>query len=149
MSGNLIVERIVKYDINDAIGIGKLMPFLSQRLSDKPMSTEILKAIIDSPNQVQIVASLDGEIVGTATLSLIFGPAVVKSAYLSDFVTNPNIRGKGVGGKIWDEMIAWCKEQDANLTFTSKAKREDAHRFYINHGAEVHETVVFKVNLRE
>jgi len=146
---NLTVKRLDKFDVNDAIGIGKLMPFLSQRLSDKPMSTEILKAIIDSPNQVQIVARLDNEIVGTATLSLILGPAVMKSAYLSDFVTNPNIRGKGVGSKIWDEMIAWCKEQDANLTFTSKTKREDAHRFYINHGAEVHDTTVFKVTLRK
>jgi len=146
---DLIIERLDKFNIDDAKGIGKLMPFLSQRLSDKPMSTEILKAIIESPNQVQIVARLGDEIVGTATLSLILGPAVMKSAYLSDFVTNPNIRGNGVGGKIWDEMIAWCKEQNANLTFTSKAKREDAHRFYINHGAEVHDTVVFKVNLIE
>lgn len=146
MQGDLVIERLDKYNYDDAVGIGKLMPFLAERFSDKPMGIDTLQEIISSPHQVQIVARLDNEIVGTATLSLILGP-VTRTAYLSDFVTNPNIRGKGVGGMIWDEMINWCKEKDANLTFTSSSKREQAHRFYLDRGSKIYDTTVFKVSV--
>lgn len=147
MLDNLIIERLEKFDIEDAKGIGKLMPFLNERFTDDPMSSDILNAIINSPYHIQIVARLNGQIVGAATLSLILGPVTKKKAYLSDFVTNPDIRGKGVGSKIWDEMIAWCKEKDANLTFTSNPTREQAHKFYLDRGAKIYETTVFKVSV--
>lgn len=121
------------------------MPHLSQRKDSTPMSEELLTEIIDSPHHEQLVARLDGKIVGTATLSIILGPAAGRVGYLEDFVTDSELRGIGIGAKLWDEIVAWCNEHDIDLEFTSKPSREAAHKFYRSHGAVVRETTVFHV----
>jgi GNAT superfamily N-acetyltransferase len=142
---NIEVQRLSEYTEADAVGIGRLMPFLSERLSGDPVSEERLKAIVDSPYHEQLVARLDGRIVGAATMNLLMGPGMDKEGHLEDFVTDPEVRGRGVGDKVWREMLAWCRENGVNLSFTSKPSRELAHRFYKNHGAEVRDTTVFRV----
>lgn len=140
------VERVKDYSPEIAAGIGRLMPFLNEKFSDQPMAEELLKRIIESPNHLQLVARIDGIVVGSATLSIILGPGVDKEGYLSDFVTDPEYRGRGVGGKIWEEIMNWCREQEIGLAFTSNPKRQDAHRFYLDHGAKVRDTTVFNVD---
>lgn len=140
---DVIVERLEAYSEADAAGIGRLMPFLSERLSDEPMAEDVLRAIVESPNHDQLVARLDGLIVGAATMNLLMGPGVNKQGYLEDFVTDPQFRGQGIGDRVWQAMIDWCKEQDIDFSFTSNPSREEAHRFYLNHGAEIRETSVF------
>jgi len=139
------VERLQEYSDADAAGIGRLMPYLSERLSDEPMAEDLLRAIIDSPHHDQLVARLNGTIVGAATMNLLLGPGVSKQGYLEDFVTDPEVRGMGIGDKIWQAMITWCQEQAIDFTFTSHPSREAAHRFYVNHGAEIRDTTVFRV----
>ena len=139
------VERLREYHPDDAAGIGRLMPFLNDRLSGEPMDEDLLKAIVDSPYHEQLVARLDGRIVGAATMNILMGPGAKKEGYLEDFVTDPELRGLGIGEKIWQEMMQWCKEQGIALTFTSHPSREEAHRFYLKHGAEIRETTVFKI----
>lgn len=38
-------ERLTEYSLVDAVGIGRSMPFLSERLSDDPMNESVLRAI--------------------------------------------------------------------------------------------------------
>ena len=142
---NVIIERLTAYTHEDAIGIGQLMPFLSQRMSDAPIAEELLTEIITSPYHEQIVARLNGKIVGAATLSIIMGPAVGKQARLEGFVTDPEIRGQGIGSKIWDEAVRWCNERHIDLEFTSSPSRKAAHSFYLARGAEIRDTTVFHV----
>ncbi|MFO0882489.1 MAG: GNAT family N-acetyltransferase [Candidatus Saccharimonadales bacterium] len=139
------VERLQEYSEADAAGIGRLMPYLSERLSNEPVAEDLLRAIIDSPYHDQLVARLNGLIVGAATMNLLMGPGVNKQGYLEDFVTDPEVRGVGIGDKVWQAMVTWCQEQDIDFTFTSHPAREAAHRFYIKHGAEVRDTTVFRV----
>lgn len=141
----VIVERLKAYSYKDAREIGRLLPFLSENCSGEPVPEALLREIIDSAHHEQLVARYKGEIVGTATLTLLLGPAVKKMGYLEDFVTNPSLRGHGIGGALWEEMMAWCRQNDVPLTFTSRPHRVDAHRFYKAHGAEVRDTTVFKV----
>jgi GNAT superfamily N-acetyltransferase len=70
---------------------------------------------------------------------------MIKEDFLEDFVTNPEVRGRGIGDKVWQEMLTWCRENDVNLSFTSKPSRELAHKFYKNHGAEIRNTTVSRV----
>jgi len=144
---DVIVGKLETYSEADAIGIGRLMPFLSERLSSEPMDEELLRTIIESPHHDQLVAKLDGQIVGAATMNLLMGPGANKQGYLEDFVTDPELRGHGIGDKVWQSMLSWCKEQGVDLSFTSRQSREDAHRFYLNHGAAVRDTTVFHVSI--
>ncbi len=151
---NVTVERLQVYDPADAVGIGRLMPFLNPNFSDEPMAEDLLREIIASPHHDQLVARLEGIIVGAATLSTIMGPGVGKEGYLSDFVADPSVRRARIGDRIWNEMIRWCKEQGyskiqgVDLAFTSHPAREAAHRFYEKHGAEIRDTTVFHVPVK-
>ncbi len=145
---DVIVERLNEYSEADAAGIGRLMPFLSERLSDEPMAEDVLRAIVESPHHDQLVARLDGLIVGAATMNLLMGPGVSKQGYLEDFVTDPQLRGQGIGDRVWQAMMYWCEEQGVDLSFTSNPSRKEAHRFYLNHGAEIRETSVFQVSVK-
>jgi GNAT superfamily N-acetyltransferase len=141
----VIVERLQEYCEADAMGIGRLMPFLSERLRGEPMAEDLLRAIIDSPHHDQLVARLNGLIVGAATMNLLMGPGAIRQGYLEDFVTDPQVRGMGIGDRVWQAMVDWCKEQNIDFTFTSHPGREAAYGFYLNHGAEIRNTAVFHV----
>lgn len=138
------IERLASYSKQDAADMGKLMPVLSSKFSDKPVDKNLLEQIIASPDHEQIVARLDGRIVGCATLSMTMGVGAGRKAYLEDFVVDPNIQGQGIGSKIWDEVIAWCTERKLKLFFTSSASKEAAHKFYLSRGATIRDTSVFQ-----
>ncbi|USN96616.1 MAG: GNAT family N-acetyltransferase [Candidatus Nomurabacteria bacterium] len=142
------VERLRAYTPEDAAGIGRLMPFLSESFLSTPIPEERLRAIIESDYHDQLVAREDTRrIVGAATLSLILGAGAGGKAHLEDFVTDPET--KGVGSALWKEMGAWCVERDVELHFTSRSSRIAAQHFYLNRGAEIRDTNVFKKNFRE
>jgi GNAT superfamily N-acetyltransferase len=138
------IERLTTYSAEDAASIGELLPSLSSKFTDNPVDETLLKEIIDSPHHDQIVARIDGKIVGTATLSVTIGTGAGHKAYLEDFVVSPDTQGQGVGGLIWDEVTKWCTERNLPLFFTSSAKKEAAHRFYLNRGATIRDTSVFQ-----
>ena len=139
------VERLAVYSEEDAAGIGSLMPFLSARLSDEPMSEAVLRTIVESPDRAQLVARMNARIVGAATLNMVIGPAVGRIGVLEDFVTHPDVRGHGVGDALWNEMLVWCREQGVDMRFTSNDTREGAHSFYEQRGAIKKETKPFFV----
>jgi len=145
-SPEVVIERLTKYSSEDAAGIGRLMPFLSESKHSAPMPEDLLTEIINSPYHEQLVARLNSIIIGAATLSIVMGPAAGRVGYLEDFVTDPEIRGVGVGHRLWDEMILWCQEHEISLEFTSKPSREAAHKFYLSHGAVTRHTTAFRVN---
>lgn len=136
------IERLSTYTPEDAVGIGRLMPFLSERLGGEPIPEELLREIITSPHHEQLVARLDSIIVGTATLSILMGVGMHKQGYLEDFVTDPTVRGKGIGARLWDEMMKWCGEHEIDLAFTSRESRKAAHAFYASR-AEIRSTTNF------
>lgn len=138
------VERLSAYSDQDAIDIGALMPYLSSKNSNKPIAKSWLEEIIASPYHDQIVARFHGHIVGIATVNILFEPSYNKIGYLESFVVDPNVRGQGIGNKIWNEVEAWCRDRNVRLDFTSSSSRQDAHRFYLKHGAVIRDTTVFR-----
>jgi GNAT superfamily N-acetyltransferase len=144
---DISVERLTLFSEADAAGIGRLMPFLSEDLNGDPIKEELLRAIIDSPYHEQLVARMDGKIVGTATMNLLMGPAVDKEGYLEDFVSDPSVR-QGIGDRLWGMMEEWCNERGIDFSFTSRPSRVKAHSFYEKHGAVVRDTTAFHVPLK-
>lgn len=146
---DLKIERLGEYSDEMAAAIGRLMPFLSENASDEPIPEERLRAIIDSPDREQLLAILEGRVVGSAVLNIIVGNKGDK-AWLEDFVTDPEMRGQGVGHRLWLEMLDWCREHGINqMEFTSRHQRQDAHAFYEEHGAEIRDTATFRVKIPE
>lgn len=145
----ITVERVKRYSDDVAAAIGRLMPFLSPHANQQAIPESALRAIIESPDREQFVARLHERVVGSAVLNIVAGN-LHKKAWLEDFVTDPQVRGQGVGYRIWEDMTVWCQERDIdNLEFTSNPLRIDAHEFYLRQGAKIRETTVFEVPIPE
>ena len=88
------------------------------------------------------------QILGMATVSVVFGAGIGKNAYLEDFVVDNAARGKGIGGLLFQAYEDWAKEKGCqNLEFTCGHGREAAQFFYKTHGAEIYDTNFFRKKL--
>ena len=143
----MIIKTLTEYTPETATRIRELLIQLSRSGKDRgEIPKEWFDDIINSPSHDMLLAVDDnGKIQGIATLSIIMGPIVRKVAYLEDFVTDSAVRGQGVGGQLWEAMLAWAKAKDCTeLNFTSGHGREAAQEFYKNRGAEIYDTNFFR-----
>ena len=91
---------------------------------------------------------LPEQILGMASVSVIFGASIGKNAYLEDFVVDQSARGKGVGHLLFNAYEDWAREKGCkNLEFTCGQGRETAQQFYRDHGAAVYDTNFFRKKL--
>ena len=91
---------------------------------------------------------LPEQILGMASVSVIFGAGIGKNAYLEDFVVDQSARGKGVGHLLFNAYEKWAREKGCkNLEFTCGQGRETAQQFYRDHGAAVYDTNFFRKKL--
>lgn len=143
------ITPLNKYDPVIANRIRELLIQLSRSGKDKGEIPESwFHDIINSPWHDLLIAEEDGKIIGIACLSVVMGPGIKKNAYLEDFVTDVEVRGKGVGGKLWQAMLEWAREKGCqNLEFTCGQGREKSQEFYKHHGAEVYDTNFFRLAL--
>jgi GNAT superfamily N-acetyltransferase len=136
-----------QFSAQDLADFGALLPTLSTKFSDAAIDEKTLQNILDDKNAVEIVArdtAKSGQIVGCATLSTVYSLDVGRNAYLMTFIVNPLAQGQSVGGKIWDEILNWCREKNLpRLDFSSNARRESAQHFYLKRGAKIYETNFF------
>ena len=140
------VERLRQYSPEVAADLGRLMPFLSESLTDAPIPEDRLKAIVDSPFHDQLIARNDKLVVGAATLSIVMAAGAGPRGYLEDFVTHPE--SKGAGSALWDETGRWCLERHVKLNFTSNSNRLTAHHFYSKR-ATIRNTTVFRADFEQ
>ena len=135
------VEILKNYTPEVAARVRELLIQLSRSGKDRgEIPKEWFDELIESPYHDMLIAVDENErILGIATLSVTMGPITRKNAYLEDFVTDADVRGKGVGSALWDAMLKWCAEKGCgNLCFTCGKGREKAQEFYKAHGAEIY-----------
>lgn len=149
MTKSITIERLEKFDKKDAATIGKLGPSLSPRFGDGSIDDNLLKSIIESPLHAQIVArDENGKIVGAATMSTVFAAFAGRIGYLEDVVVDASAQGAGIGGKLWDEIVAWSREIGLDrIEFTSRKDRAATHAFYEKRGAFVRESNPYRFEL--
>lgn len=143
----MIVKTLTEYTPEMAARVRELLIQLSRSGRDRgEIPREWFEELIASPSHDMLMAvDESGKIVGIATLSIIMGPIVRKNAYLEDFVTDAECRGRGVGSMLWDAMLEWALAHGCTeLNFTSGKGREEAWKFYEARGAEIYETNFFK-----
>jgi GNAT superfamily N-acetyltransferase len=98
-----------------------------------PKYREAFKAIDADPNQLQAVATLGEEVIGT--LQLTFIPGLSRQGAWRGQIEGVRIaaqhRGSGLGQQMFEWAIAQCRTKGCDLVqLTTDKKRADAHRFY-------------------
>jgi len=142
------IENINEFSEELPNDIGKLMPILNSKYSNKLIDPNILQDIIKSPYHALFVAKKDNLIVGVAVLSVVMGVDIGKNAYLESFVIDPSFQGQGISSKMWNKMLDWAKENDCKkLEFTSNPRRKRAISFYKKNNAKIYDTNFFQLSL--
>ena len=140
------VKRLTEYTPEIMSEMRGLLVELSRSGKDKgEIPREWFLQVIDSPWHDVLLAYEDGVLLGMVSLSVVMGAGILRNAYLEDFVVTREARGKGVGGRLWEEMILWAKEKGCKrMEFTCGEGREEAQKFYEAHGAEVYPTRFYR-----
>ena len=120
---------IVKLLTEDAVRVTDDRP-------DEPFHPRYVTALREleaDPNQMMMVAMLDGETVGTVQLTFIPGIAGLgtKRCLVEAVHIAPVHRSKGLGSEMIQWAIAQARKRGCGMVqLTSNKKRLDAHRFY-------------------
>ena len=102
----------------------------------------------EDDNVKQDLPVLPEQILGMASVSVIFGAGIGKNAYLEDFVVDQSARGKGIGNLLFNAYEDWAREKGCkNLEFTCGQGRETVQQFYRDHGAATYDTNFFRKKL--
>ena len=157
------IIAVTEYNKTVADRIGQLLIQLSRSGKDKgEIPQEWFEQLISSPwhdlllavesaedsNVEQDHPVLPEQILGMASVSVIFGAGIGKNAYLEDFVVDQSARGKGIGNLLFNAYEDWAREKGCkNLEFTCGQGREAAQQFYRDHGAATYDTNFFRKKL--
>ncbi|KJC52362.1 GNAT family N-acetyltransferase [Bradyrhizobium sp. LTSP857] len=98
-----------------------------------PKYVDAFQAILADANQLQLVATVNDEVIGTLQLSFIPGLAR-KGAWRGQIEAvriAASHRGSGVGQQMFEWAISQCRARGCDLVqLTTDKTRSDAHRFY-------------------
>lgn len=157
------IIAVTEYNKTVADRIRQLLIQLSRSGKDKgEIPQEWFEQLISSPwhdlllavesaeddNVKQDLPVLPEQILGMASVSVIFGAGIGKNAYLEDFVVDQSARGKGIGNLLFNAYEDWAREKGCkNLEFTCGQGRETAQQFYRDHGAATYDTNFFRKKL--
>ena len=157
------IIAVTEYNKTVADRIRQLLIQLSRSGKDKgEIPQEWFEQLISSPwhdlllavesveddNVEQDLPALPEQILGMASVSVIFGAGIGKNAYLEDFVVDQSARGKGIGNLLFNAYEDWAREKGCkNLEFTCGQGREAAQQFYRDHGAATYDTNFFRKKL--
>ena len=125
----------------------KLVPQLSS--SAPPLTSDQVRAIVESPATVLLVARReeDRAIVGTLTLALFRIPTGVR-AWIEDVIVDQAASGAGIGQLLTTAAINRARQAGARtLDLTSAPRREAANHIYEKLGFERRETNVWRFSL--
>lgn len=94
---------------------------------------EAFRALDADPNQLQVVATLGSEVIGTMQLTFIVG--LSRQGAWRGQIEGVRVaaahRGSGVGQLMFEWAIGQCRARGCNLVqLTTDKARPDAHRFY-------------------
>lgn len=151
------IVKLTKYSEDLADRIRALLVQLSRSGRDNgPIPKTWFDELIASPwHDCLLAVEIDdqsefqpSQVLGMASVSVIFGAGIGKNAYLEDFVVDKAARGKGVGHLLFDAYEKWAREKGCkNLEFTCGNGREAAQKFYNDHGATIYDTNFFRKKL--
>jgi ribosomal protein S18 acetylase RimI-like enzyme len=126
---------------DDARAIARLLPQLSRTAV---FDRERVEAMIEHDATDLIVATVDGTIVGMATLVTVPLPTGLRG-HVEDVVVDDAYRGHGIARQLLERMTQAAEDRGMrNLDLTSRPSRESALRLYESVGFERRDTNVLR-----
>ena len=139
------IERI-KLPMQELVGpIRHLLGQLTTK--EVEFDLEALERIVQSPSSELFILRGE-EVVGMLTIGIYSSPTGRK-VWVEDVVVSNEYRGKGLGRKMVEYAIEYCKKHYApsTLMLTSNPKRVAANELYRSSGFEPKQTNVYKMTI--
>lgn len=135
------VETLIALTDSDAVMIERLLGQLS---SSATFDRSSIERMLDHDATELLVARLNGEIVGMATL-VSFPLPTGSRGFVEDVVTDASMRGQGVGRLLLTTMVDVAVARGfRSLELTSRPSREAALRLYKSVGFVPRDTNVLR-----
>lgn len=142
--------RIISPEAFDAThyeAVCRLMGQLTTRSIE--FTEEDYKNLIGRPDSRLFLLLVEGRVEGMLTVGSYASPTGTK-AWIEDVVVDASLRGSGLGRRLVQHAIGFCKEEGISTVYlTSNPKRVAANALYQAVGFERKETNMYKMNLNE
>lgn len=138
------IEQVAQFDSALIAPIADMLAQLTTR--EYPFGEQELRAIVeDSASQLFIMRD-DKRIMGMLTLGHYTSPTGRK-VWVEDVVVSAEYRGEGLGRKLINHAIEYCRENlsPCTLMLTSNPARVAANELYRTSGFEPKQTNVYKM----
>lgn len=142
MADDLVVDRVRAVDDDVVAALNRLLPQLSN--DAREVTARALGEIVEASGTALFVASVNGGIVGSATVVVYDIPSGTH-AWIEDVVVDAAAREAGVGEALVRAALAEADALGAEMIdLTSSPPREAAIRLYQRVGFRRRETSVFR-----
>ena len=138
------IEHVAQFDSALIAPIADMLAQLTAR--EYPFGEQELRAIIEDTASKLFVMRDDKRIMGMLTLGHYTSPTGRK-VWVEDVVVSAEYRGKGLGRRLINHAIEYCRENlsPCTLMLTSNPARIAANELYRTSGFEPKQTNVYKM----
>lgn len=138
------IEHVAQFDSALIAPIADMLAQLTAR--EYPFGEQELRAIVEDSASQLFVMRDDERIMGMLTLGHYTSPTGRK-VWIEDVVVSADYRGKGLGRKLINHAIEYCRENlsPCTLMLTSNPARVAANELYRTSGFEPKQTNVYKM----
>ena len=140
------IEPITEFDASLLEPITDMLFQLTGR--ETKFGEQELQNIIENPASQLFILRVENAVAGMLTLGRYPAPTGTK-VWVEDVVVSNEYRGKGLGRKMVEYAIEYCKKHYApsTLMLTSNPKRVAANELYRSSGFEPKQTNVYKMTI--
>ena len=138
------IEHVAQFDSALIAPIADMLAQLTAR--EYPFGEQELRAIVEDTASKLFVMRNDERIMGMLTLGHYTSPTGRK-VWVEDVVVSAEYRGEGLGRKLINHAIEYCRENlsPCTLMLTSNPARVAANELYRTSGFEPKQTNVYKM----
>ena len=141
---NYTIEHITQFNAEHIAPIADMLFQLTGQ--EYSFGEQELRAVIDDSASQLFLLQAEGQVIGMLTLGRYTSPTGVK-VWVEDVVVKSEYRGEGLGRKLVNHAIEYCKANFApcTLMLTSNTARVAANELYRTSGFEPKQTNVYKM----
>ena len=133
------------YDEFHYEAVRRLMRQLTTR--DITFTPNNYEQLVQSPSSKLLLLLSENKVVGMLTIGSYASPTGTK-AWIEDVVVDKELRGKGLGRKLVEHAINYCRKEGIDTMYlTSNPQRITANALYQSVGFERKETNMYKLQL--
>jgi GNAT superfamily N-acetyltransferase len=136
---DLLIRNAKREDVSSILKLIKaLAKFEKEEFAVQITEKELAEdGFGENPSYSCIVAELEGKVVGFALYFIRYSTWQGRTVYLEDFLVDENYRSKGIGKRLFEEMIAIAKRLKVRqMSWQVLDWNEGAIRFYKKYNTE-------------